>query len=211
MGIRNLGIGVAVVSLLFLLAGAGPSKAEAVIEPIETQYIAALGKPDAKSGTGAQSWGLWTVDPGPRGVRLMSVSTLQGNGNLAPAGWKFDDADWWLEENGLIMEQPTFPLAPGRYVVTGGRTKTATLTIHPKDASGDQAWELDGGATINDVTHLRCRAARYRPADGAQTCSPTKAQDRRFPVELGAPMPAVDGCRKQDYAVLIVIGMVVEK
>lgn len=94
MGNRNLGICVAVVSLLFLLAGPGPSKAEPVIEPIETQYIAALGKPDAKSGNGAQSWGLWTVDPGPRGVRLTSFGTLQGNGNLSPAGWKFDDADW---------------------------------------------------------------------------------------------------------------------
>jgi hypothetical protein len=204
-------IGMLLASVLLLLAGAAPSVAETVIEPIETQYIAALGKPDAKSGTGAQDWGLWRLDPGPRGVRLSSYDTLKGTGDVAPAGWKFDGADWWLEEHGLIMEQPEFPLAPGRYVVTGGRTTTATLTIHPKDGNGEQAWELDGGATIHDVTHLRCRAARYRPASAANACSPTQAQERRFPVELGAPMPAVDGCRKQDYEVLIVIGIVVEK
>jgi hypothetical protein len=29
------------------------------------------------------------------------------------------------------MEQPVFPLAPGRYVVTGGRQYTLILTVHP--------------------------------------------------------------------------------
>jgi hypothetical protein len=33
---------------------------------IEPQYIAALGDPGATSGNGAQSWGLWSQDPGPR-------------------------------------------------------------------------------------------------------------------------------------------------
>ena len=33
---------------------------------------------------------------------------------------------------------------------------------------------------------------------------------RKFPVEPGAAMPPVEGCNKQDYAVLIVIGMMVE-
>ena len=37
---------------------------------IPTQFIAALGDPLARSGDGAEQWGLWTVDPGPRGVRL---------------------------------------------------------------------------------------------------------------------------------------------
>ena len=31
---------------------------------IEPQYIAALGDPGATSGNGAQSWGLWSQDPG---------------------------------------------------------------------------------------------------------------------------------------------------
>jgi hypothetical protein len=204
------GSGMILALILFLPGLAGHANAETVIRKIDPQYIAALGKPDASSGTGAQEWGFWRVDPGPRGVRLTSFDALKAEGNRAPAGWKFDDADWWLEEHGLIMEQPDFPLAPGRYVVTGGRQTTATLTIHPKDGKGDQAWELDGGATIYDVTHLRCRAARYRPAVEGQSCSPKEALERRFPVELGAPMPAVDGCRKQDYEVLIVIGMVVD-
>jgi hypothetical protein len=31
-----------------------------------------------------------------------------------------------------------------------------------------------------------------------------------FPVAPGGPMPAVEGCHKQDYEVLIVIGMAVD-
>src|SRR6202162_2691035 len=37
---------------------------------IEPQYIAALGDAGATSGNGAQSWGLWSQDPGPRGCKL---------------------------------------------------------------------------------------------------------------------------------------------
>jgi hypothetical protein len=33
---------------------------------------------------------------------------------------------------------------------------TTTLTIH-----ADERWELADGATLYDVTHLPCRAARY--------------------------------------------------
>ena len=34
------------------------------------QFIAALDDPAASSGTGADKWGLWREDPGPRGVFL---------------------------------------------------------------------------------------------------------------------------------------------
>ena len=37
---------------------------------IEPQYIAALGAPGATSGNDAQSWGIWSQDPGPRGCKL---------------------------------------------------------------------------------------------------------------------------------------------
>src|SRR5881394_459325 len=110
---------------------------------IEPQYIAALGDPGATSGSGAQSWGLWPVDPGPRGVELDDYERLKNAGGVAPARWKFDRTDWWLEENGLIMEQPKFPLAPGKYLVTGAREATAVLTIHAADKNGDRRWELD--------------------------------------------------------------------
>jgi hypothetical protein len=175
---------------------------------IATQYIAALGEPGATSGKNAQSWGLWPLDPGPRGVELDDYERLKKAGGVAPARWKFDPADWWLEENGLIMEQPTFPLPPGKYVVTGAREATAVLTIHPADQNGDRRWNLDQGATLHDVTHLGCRSARYTPAAGEGSCSPAKAPKTAFRVAAGGAMPPVDGCRKQDYAVLIVIGMV---
>jgi hypothetical protein len=183
------------------------SKAETAFKPIPTQYIAALGDPGATSGIGADAWGLWRLDPGPRGVRLTSYETLKADG-VAPAQWKFDGSDWWLEEHGLIMEQPVFPIPAGKYVVTGGREMTAVLTVHAKGGDGVQHWELDQGATLYDVTHLRCRSARYTPVAGGKSCSPAKAQTSAFPVAPGAAMPPVEGCNKQDYEVLIVIGMV---
>src|SRR5688500_17070873 len=186
--------------------GGGQTK----FQRISTQFIAALGDPGATSGSGAQSWGLWPLDPGPRGVELNSYKRLKDAGGVAPARWKFDGTDWWLEEHGLIMEQPTFPLPPGKYVVTGGRDVTAVLTIHPADRNGDRRWELDKGARLYDVTHLACRSARYIPAAVDGSCSPANAQKTAFPVAPGEAMPPVEGCTKQDYAVLIVIGVGME-
>ena len=175
---------------------------------ISPQYIAALGDPRAGAGNFAESWGLWRLDPGPRGVPLNRYERLKAVGGVAPADWKFDGTDWWLEEHGLLMEKPTFPVAPGKYLVTGDREVTSVLTIHPRDKNGNQRWELADGATLHDVTHLACRAARYTPpAGGKSSCSPANARTTAFPVTPGATMPPVDGCNKQDYAVLIVIGV----
>ena len=175
---------------------------------ISPQYIAALADPGAKSGSFAESWGLWRVDPGPRGVPLNRYERLKELGGVAPAQWKFDPTDWWVEENGRLMEKPTFPVPPGKYLVTGDRDVTSVLTIHPKDKNGNQRWELGDGATLHDVTHLGCRSARYRPpVAGANSCSPANARMAAFPVSPGAAMPPVAGCQKQDYAVLIVIGV----
>jgi len=96
---------------------------------VAPQYIAALADPGATSGNNAQTWGLWRVDPGPRGVPLSSYQRLIEVGGVAPANWKFDSRDWWLEEHGLIMEKPAFPLSPGRYLVTGDRETVAVLTV----------------------------------------------------------------------------------
>jgi hypothetical protein len=202
---------VAVELLLLWLGTAGAVHAadgDAMsFKRIPVQFIAALGERDATAGTGAQNWGLWRVDPGPRGVRLNRYDQLQEAGGVAPAGWKFDSGDWWLEENGLIMEQPQFPLEPGRYLVTGDREVTTVLTVYPDDENGDRRWELADGATLYDVTHLGCRSARYTPAGGAAACSPLRAPRDAFRVSPGAAMPAIDGCAKQDYAVLFVIGI----
>jgi len=143
---------------------------------IPTQFIAALGDPAASSGSGAQSWGIWRLDPGPRGVRLDRYERLEAAGGVAPAQWKFDSKDWWLEEHGLIMEKPDFPLPSDKYMVTGDREVTTVLTVHPVDEDGAQRWELDNGAKLYDVTHLPCRSARYTPATSDGSCSPAKAQ-----------------------------------
>jgi len=199
-----------VASLFTALSLLAPGRAQLEEAPrferVRTQFIAALGDPTASSGTNAEAWGIWRVDPGPRGVRLSRYEQLQAAGGVAPAQWEFDDKDWWLEEHGLIMEKPDFPLPPGKYVVTGDREVTTVLTVHPLDEDGSRRWELASGATLGDVTHLPCRAARYTPAsDGS--CSPARAAREDFPVTPGAAMPPVPGCQKQDYAVLFVIGI----
>lgn len=178
---------------------------------IPTQFIAALGDPGATSGNGAQAWGLWRVDPGPRGVWLRHYDRLQAADGVAPARWEFDSTDWWLEEHGLIMEKPDFPVPPGKYVVTGDREVMSVLTVHPPDGNGNSRWELADGATLYDVTHLPCRSARYRPETSEGSCSPAKAEESAFPVTPGGPMPPVEGCRKQDYAVLFLIGVAVDE
>ncbi len=212
MGVRQSGLrpASAVLGLLLALCFNTPLQAETDFKPIPTQFIAALGDPGATSGTGAQSWGLWPVDPGPRGVRLNDYERLKTANGVAPAEWTFDNQDWWLEEHGLIMEKPEFPLSPGKYMVTGGREVTTTLTIHPIDKDGAQRWELDRGAKLFDVTHLPCRSARYTPAAGKNSCTPPSAKQSAFPVIPGAPMPPVEGCNKQDYAVLFVIAVAEE-
>lgn len=174
---------------------------------IRTQFIAALAVPDETAGDNAERWGLWREDPGPRGVRLDRFERLVAAKGIAPARWQFDTADWWLEEHGLIMEQPDFPLPAGRYLVTGNREVVTVLTVQPPGKDGRQAWALADGATVYDVTHLRCRSARYTPLHGGGACTPADAKQRDFPVTPGAAMPPVEGCAKQDYAVLFVIGM----
>src|SRR3974390_664691 len=63
---------------------------------IEPQFISALGNPAASSGNNAQSWGFWSQDPGPRACKLDHYPRLKATGQ-APAQWKFDASDWWLE------------------------------------------------------------------------------------------------------------------
>jgi len=198
--------------LLALLLSAGTptlaaDNAETPFVRVPLQYIAALGKPDETSGSGAENWGYWPIDPGPRGVRLDDYEKLKQAGGVAPSSWQFDSEDWWLEENGLIMEKPDFPLPPGQYVVTGDRDRTAILTIQPPDTNGVSHWELNNGVTLHDVTHLGCRSARYTPMTDSETCSPANAPRSVFRIEPGRSMPHVAGCNKQDYAVLFLIGV----
>ena len=188
-------------------AFSGHARSAANFKPVPTQFLAALGNPLAAHGTGAESWGLWSLDPGPRGVRLSNFSQLVANGGVAPAQWRFDAGSWWLEEHGLVMEQPDAKVLPGRYLVTGDRIVQTTLTVHEKDASGGQAWELGYGAVLYDVTHLRCRSARYTPDKSGKACTPSSVNQDNFPVDPGAAMPAVSGCDKQDFAVLFVVGV----
>ena len=173
------------------------------------RFIAALGDPTASSGQGAETWGLWRDDPGPRGVKLMYFEKrIADNDNVAPAGWKFDPSDWWVEEHGLIMSTPqplprksidkvTKEILPEKkYIVTGDRSVTTVLTVRDNGS-----WELEKG-TLYDVTHLPCRSAAYR----GNTCTPQNANLKDFPVKPGAEMPPIKGCTKQDYAVLFVLG-----
>jgi len=195
---------------MVLLLPLSNAQAQTSFKHIPVEFIVALGDLSASSGSDAQTWGLWNQDPGPRGCMLDDYPKLKASGGIAPAQWKFDSKDWWLEEHGSIMEKPTFPLPPGKYVVTGGREVTAILSIYPKDKEGVERWELAQGAKLYDVTHLPCHAARYTPATGDNSCSPSMAEKSVFPVAPGVPMPSIKGCKKQDYAVLFVIGVAVD-
>ena len=208
---RTLWQGILLIIALMIMVIPGQSAASSgesqmVFKRVKTQFIAALGDPDANSGTGAQNWGIWRVDPGPRGVRLNQYDQLVEAGGIAPAQWKFDNSDWWVEENGLIMEAPEFPLPPGQYLVTGDRETVSALTVHPKGPDGEQRWELANNNTLYEVTHLPCRSARYTPASSSSTCSPYEVSTS-FPVRPGTPMPSFDGCHRKDYAVLFIIGV----
>jgi hypothetical protein len=204
---RIYALGHVIVSVFLLTVVWGSfAHAQVSFRRIPTQFIVALGDPAASSGTGAETWGLWHQDPGPRGCLLDNYKQLKATGT-APAQWKYDSKDWWLEEHGIIMEKPQFPLPAGQYVVTGGREVTAVLTVFPKDVQGVVRWQLGGGAKLYDVTHLPCHAARYRPQPGTASCSPDTVNRSNFPVAPGVPMPSVRGCNKQDYAVLFVIGV----
>jgi hypothetical protein len=66
-----------------------------------TQFIAAIDSPTASQGVSAKDWGLWKLDPGPRGVHLRDYERLiASQDNAAPLGWKFNPQDWWVEEHG---------------------------------------------------------------------------------------------------------------
>ena len=203
------GIGHLSATGFFLLA-AVPAFCDTTYVPGDTQYIAALGNSAATSGDDAQTWGFWAVDPGPRGVWIKDYDYLLEKAGVAPDGWQFDSAAWWLEEHGLMMESPSFPLPAGQYVVTGGREVTSVLTVAPPDAAGKQAWSIANGASIYDVTHLGCRAAVYSAKDKGQSCTPDKTPTDVFPMRPDLLMPEVEGCTKQDYQVMIVTGMMVE-
>lgn len=186
---------------------AGPLAAQPKIRYIPLQYIAALAPEAARSGTGAETWGLWRVDPGPIGVWLRLYQTLQAAGNIAPAGWRFDIDDWWLDENGLIMKAPEFPMPGGRYFVTNGETNASLLTVEKPDAEGRQSWSLSDDMSVADVTHGPCRSARYRPKGAPGSCTPVNADRSVFPLKPGESPPLVEGCDRKEYAVLIVFGL----
>ena len=129
---------------------------------------------------------------------------------IAPAGWRFDIDDWWLDENGLIMRAPEFPISVGQYYVTNGEDHISLLTIGAPDKDGKQAWSLSDGKTLKDVTHGPCRSARYTPVGTSGTCTPEKANLSDFPLAPGEDVPAIEMCNRQIYAVLIVFGFPVE-
>ena len=175
--------------------------------PIDPQFIAALGDPGATSGNDAQSWGLWGPGPGPARLQTGPLQTIEGGRGGGASTVEIRRCGLVARGTGLIMEKPAFSLPPGKYLVTGDRSVTTVLTIHPKDKNGNQRWELADGATLYDVTHLGCRAARYTPETVNNSCSPANVRSTGFPVTPGAAMPVVNGCRKQDYTVLIVVGL----
>jgi len=70
---------------------------------------------------------------------------------------------------------------------------------------------LIGSLSLFSVDHEATnRPAPYTPATVGGACSPANAKQAAFLVAPGGAMPPVEGCTKQDYAELIVIGIGVE-
>ncbi|KAH8092267.1 hypothetical protein JL720_5235 [Aureococcus anophagefferens] len=159
------------------------------INPI--QFVAALGDPTA-AGTGAQDWGIWRADPGPRGVRLGLEQLEKGK---ATAGWAFDGNDWWLEAR-PDHEQPD-PLPAGKYVVAAA--------VHGARRRQGGGWTLRDGS-LYDVTHLPCRSARYTPPPGGACCP--RAPREGLPVTPGgAAMPASRALLEAGLRRLFIVGV----
>ena len=174
---------------------------------VRSQYIAALGPADATSGDNAHTWGHWPVDPGPIGVWLRDFDKLEANDGIGPKGWKFNPDDWWLDENGLIMMSPNFPMPSGRFLVTNAINTVALLTVDAPNSAGQQAWTLSDGRTLDDVTHKKCRSARYRPAQEGARCSPADAPQSVFPLAPDDDPPEVGECERVVYAVPIIFAV----
>lgn len=174
---------------------------------VASQYIAALGPEDATEGDNAHTWGHWATDPGPIGVWLRDFETMQATGGIGPTGWKFDKDDWWLDENGLLMKAPVFPMPAGMFLVTNGTDNIAMLTVDEPDSAGKQGWRLSNERTLLDVTHLKCRSARYRPASDGADCTPANADQAAFPLPPAQDPPAVENCDRQVYAVPIIFAV----
>ena len=160
------------------------------------------------------------IGAGPSGLsaaRALQRAGIEFDGYEASRGvgglWDIENPRSTMYESAHLISSRTttefaeFPMPAGVYLVTGDREITSVLTVHPASADRRQRWELADGATLYDVTHLRCRSAVYTPANPGGSCSPTAARESDFPVEPGAAMPPVADCAKQDYQVLIVIGV----
>ena len=195
------------LTLLILAASTVTAMSRTGFERISPHFIAALGDADSNSGNGAEKWGYWPLDPGKNGVWLRLFPILRAAGGYAPGNLQFDENDWWLDENGLLMQKPEFPIKPGKYLVTGEREVTTVLTVFPPDTTGNMRWELQDNASLFDVTHMPCRSARYRPAKAGEACSPSFVDRSVFRIPPGTAMPKVPGCNKLDYSVLIVVGL----
>ncbi len=198
------------LSLQFITAGSSAFAHEAIPKRLPVKFIAALGDPNASSGTGAETWGIWHDDPAQRAVWLKYYPIVKAAGGFAPGNWQVNDDDWWMDENSLIMQPPEFPVPARKYIVSGDREVVTTLTIHPKNENGVMAWELDDNAALYDVTHLPCRSARYTPVNnGSGTCIPTNADRNLYPLQPEDETATISGCQKQDYSVLLVLAEVV--
>jgi hypothetical protein len=174
-----------------------------VTQEVPSMFIAALGDLDAASGTGADKWGIWTADPGPQGVQLDELQTLEATNGVTRAGWELDPEDWWLSAQGQALQKPR-TLPPGMYRVKLFSTQSShrrlssagsmetVLTIHP-----DHRWELEGGSKLQDVVSPACQAAHY---------APMALSGRRMSSVDG--FPAFDGLSQQEHWLIGVTGMV---
>ena len=69
---------------VLITAIANPLLAQTKVRRVQPQYIASLALGSSTSGTGAETWGLWSVDPGPIGVWAALLPTFAKSWQYCP-------------------------------------------------------------------------------------------------------------------------------
>ena len=92
-------------------------------------------------------------------------------------------------------------------MVTNAVDNISVLTVENPDVDGNQFWRLSWGRTLGEITHLKCRSARFRPLAKGGDCSPKLADQSAFPLQPDQDPPEVANCSREVYAVPIIFAV----
>ena len=110
------------------------AEGELTFKRIPTQFIAALGDPGATFGNGAQSWGLWRRDPGPRERSGGPLRPLRTESRAGPRAKRSIDARRSTRARRIVRRRRSgspCPVRPG-LLVCGHACQASPSRMDPK-------------------------------------------------------------------------------